>query len=539
MINRATRTLLMAFLILTILTVALNAYETAEAQAGFDFSVSLNGYSLSVAPNRSGYDGVTVALVSGSSQSVNLTSQISPQDGELSAYFAQPSGNPTFITTLIVNALAASPGKTYTITVTGTSQGITHQAPPLTVTISCPQGPCPKLHVDWTDKTSYSQGESIQFRGSGFYPTDIAASCLTTDNNATAVCQNQAAADAQGDVSGSMRVTSKIPPGPQQFYLKDLANEQQSPRVSLIILQASPILTTTYVGQGSVSPSCPAGCGQPVGEVVNVTATPAAGWTFAGWNITGASCSDGLSSNPCTFTMPNNAVSANANYVQYQTLTTTYTGQGAVSPSCSSGCQVLAGSTVSITATPSPGWTVSGYHITNGVTCGPQAGFICTFTMPNIPVSFQVTFTETTITTKTTLTSTYLVTTPVTSTSIVGSTATQTVTIVTGSTTQLAGTQTTVVLSSTSSTIQTQSQYYAATQLSTLTSATTSTSVSVADPLVELGLAATLLLSSLVIGVNVIKQSPKRGVISCPSCGFKNSHPGKYCVGCGEPLKGT
>ena len=132
---------------------------------GFDFSVSLNGYSLSVAPNRSGYDGVTVALVSGSSQSVNLTSQISPQDGELSAYFAQPSGNPTFITTLIVNALAASPGKTYTITVTGTSQGITHQAPPLTVTISCPQGPCPKLHVDWTDKTSYSQGESIQFQG--------------------------------------------------------------------------------------------------------------------------------------------------------------------------------------------------------------------------------------------------------------------------------------------------------------------------------------------------------------------------------------
>jgi hypothetical protein len=108
-----------------------------------------------------------------------------------------------------------------------------------------------------------------------------------------------------------------------------------------------------------------------------------------------------------------------------------------------------------------------------------------------------------------------------------------------GSTTQLAGTQTTTVLFSTSSTMETQSQYYAATQLSTVTSTTTSTSVSVADPLVELGLAATLLISSLVIGVNVIKQSPKRGVVSCPSCGFKNSYSGKYCVGCGESLKRT
>ncbi len=540
MINRATRTLLMVFLALTILSVAVNAYEAASAQAGFDFSVSLGGYSLSVAPNRSGYDQVTVVLVSGSSQTVNLTSEISPQDGEVSAYFAQPSGNPSFITTLVVNALAAPPGKTYTITVTGTAQGLTRQAPSLSVTISCPQGPCPKLHVDWTDKTSYSQGESIQFRGSGFPPTDIAASCLTTNNDGTATCQNQASADAQGDVSGSMLVTSKVPPGQQQFYLKDLTNDQQSSRISLTILQASPILTTTYVGQGSVSPSCPSGCVQSVGEPVNVTAIPGPGWTFSGWNMTGVTCSGGLSSNPCTFTMPNNQVSANANFFETQLLTTTYTGQGAVSPYCPSGCQVVVGSMVTITSTPSPGWVVSGYHLTSGVTCGPQSGFnTCAFTMPNLPVSFQVTFAETTITSKTTTTSTYVVTTPVTSTSIIANTATQTATIITESTTQVPNTQTTTVLFSTSGTIETQSQYYAATQLSTVTSTTTSITWVVVDPTVELGLAAILLIASLFIGVNVIKRSPKRGAVLCPSCGFKNSYPGKYCVGCGEPLKRT
>lgn len=426
----------MTFLMLTILAVALNAFESASAQTAFDFTVSLNGYSLSVAPNHSGYVQATVALVSGSTQNVTLASGISPQDGEVSAYFAQPSGNPPFLTTLIVNVTAAPPGKTYTITVTGTATGLTRQAPTL----------------------------------------------------------------------------------------------------SLTILQASPLLTTTFAGQGSVSPSCPSGCPQPVGQLVNITASPAAGWTFSGWNIIGASCSGGLNSNPCMFTMPNNPVSANANYVQYQTLITTYAGQGTVSPSCPSGCRVSVGSTVSITATPTTGWIVSGYSLTNGVTCGAQPGFTCTFSMPNFPVGFQVIFTQTTITTVTTTSS---ITKLVTSTTVVGNIVTSTITIITESTTQLSGIQITTVFYSTSNTIYTQSQSYAATQLSTVTSTDTSTIVNLPDPLVELGLAATIFVSTLVIGVSVIKIFPRRGVVSCSSCGFKNLHPGKYCLGCGEPLKKT
>jgi hypothetical protein len=537
LINRATRMLLMAFLMFTLLTVALNAFESAEAQAAFDFSVTLNGYSLSVAPNHEGYVQVTVSLVSGLPQNVTLTAGVSPQDGEVSGSFAQPSGNPPFLTTLIVSVMAAPPGKTYTITVTGAAQGLTRQAPPLAVIISCPQVSCPKPHVDWTDKTSYFQGESIQFKGSGFYTGDATASCLTTNNNATSVCQNQPAANAQGDVTGSMQVTSKISTGPQQFYLEDLTNDQQSAKVALTILQTPPLLTTTFSGQGSVSPNCPSGCPESVGQTLNVTATPAAGWTFSGWNMTGAGCMGGLNSNPCVFTMPNNPVSANAYYVQYQTLTTSYTGQGAISPSCASGCQVSVGSTILITATPAAGWVISGYRLTIGISCAPQIGYTCAFTMPSYPVSFQVTFAETTTTTKTTVTSTYSATTSVTSISSIESTVTSTTTTVAQSTIQVSGTQTTTVVYSTVSTTNTQTQNYATTQFLTLTTTAASTVMSVPHPLLELGLAAIILISSLIIGVNVVKRSPRHGIVTCANCGFQNSTPGKYCVGCGEPLK--
>ncbi len=39
------------------------------------------------------------------------------------------------------------------------------------------------------------------------------------------------------------------------------------------------------------------------------------GYTFSSWLISGASCSGSSSSNPCTFTMPSNAVSLTANFV--------------------------------------------------------------------------------------------------------------------------------------------------------------------------------------------------------------------------------
>jgi kumamolisin len=75
---------------------------------------------------------------------------------------------------------------------------------------------------------------------------------------------------------------------------------------------ATRVLTTTVSsGSGSVSPSCPSGCSVSVGGTVNVTANASPGWQFSGWsNQVGVSCS----SNPCTFTMPNTAVTLAATF---------------------------------------------------------------------------------------------------------------------------------------------------------------------------------------------------------------------------------
>ena len=526
----------LALILLSVTVMAANLPRGVNGQVVFDFNVNLNGYSLSVAPNHAGYVQVTVSLVSGSSQNVSLSATVSPQDGQVTASSAQSSGFPSFVTTLVVSALAAPPGKQYDIAVIGSAASLIRQAPALTLTISCPQGPCPQPQLIWTDKSAYAQGESIQFRGTSFYPGDSVASCLTTDDNVNAICRNQAAADNQGNVVGSMKVTRSFPPGPQKFYLKDLINGMVSPEWDLTILSPSATLTTSIVGQGTVAPSCPSGCSQTVGQIENVTAIPSSGWTFAGWNVTGASCSGGDNSNPCSFTMPAGPVQLTANFVQYQTLYTSSTGEGDVSPSCPTGCQELVGSLVSIAVTPADGWVISTFDLTHGVSCASQLGNTCSFTMPNFPVTFQVTFTETTITETTTLVTSSTIQTSTTGSSLTGATSTSTITTTTTSPIQTGTTETTVFYSTTSATT-TETMSMLVTQFSTISTNVTSSNLSLENPTLELTLGGIILLSVLMMGVSIMRRSSGRGTVACAHCGFKNPSRTKFCVSCGERLK--
>jgi len=440
MTHRATRLLLIAIFLISISEGAHTSLASNSTQAAFDFAVSLNGYSLSVAPNHSGYVQVTVSLVSGSPQNVSLASVVSPTDGQLSTSFAPASGIPSFVTTLVVNALAASPGTQYSVMVSGSVHGLTREAPPLTVTITCSPGTCSTL-------------------------------------------------------------------------------------------------TTTVVGGGTIAPSCPSGCSEQIGQQVNITATPGAGWTFSGWNVTGAACVNGATSNPCLFTMPSGPVSVTGNFAQYQTLYTSYTGQGGISPSCPTGCQVPIGSAVSIVATPSPGWQINGYQLTNGVSCGVGLGYTCNFTMPDFLVSFQVTFAPVTSSTQTTVTTSSTIQTSTTNTVFSGSTSTSTFTTSTLSLTQTGSTQTTTLYSTGIVTI-TQTQANLLTLFSSTSVNTVSATLSLADPVLELGLGGIILFSVVLIGINVARRSPRAGPIVCSRCGFKNPSRSKFCVGCGESLKG-
>jgi hypothetical protein len=127
---------------------------------------------------------------------------------------------------------------------------------------------------------------------------------------------------------------------PNQFY-DDETNEQVLAAAFRVTgaLTTQTLITGVDAGSGSVGPNCPSpsGCSEVVGSSVTVTASPSSGWQFSSWSTqNGVSCS----SNPCTFNMPNNAVTLRATFIQVtQTLTTKVTsGSSLVSPTCPSGC---------------------------------------------------------------------------------------------------------------------------------------------------------------------------------------------------------
>jgi hypothetical protein len=84
---------------------------------------------------------------------------------------------------------------------------------------------------------------------------------------------------------------------------------------------ATTLTTTVASGQGTVGPNCPTGCSENSGSSISVQATASTGWQFSSWSITGASCSGGPTSNPCTFTMPNNAVTISSTFTQVSQVT--------------------------------------------------------------------------------------------------------------------------------------------------------------------------------------------------------------------------
>jgi hypothetical protein len=138
------------------------------------------------------------------------------------------------------------------------------------------------------------------------------------------------------------------------------------------------LLTLGHSGSGAnptASPAASTGCstGQyHTGEVVTLTASPAAGWEVDSWYGTNNNASTSTTN---TVTMPASNRSAGVNYTQTPedcyVLTLNHTGSGSdptASPTSSSGCstgQYHAGEVVTLTASPAAGWEVSSWWGTN------------------------------------------------------------------------------------------------------------------------------------------------------------------------------
>jgi uncharacterized repeat protein (TIGR02543 family) len=113
-------------------------------------------------------------------------------------------------------------------------------------------------------------------------------------------------------------------------------------------------ITVGTVGEGSILKS-PDQATYSYGNVVTLTATPSPGWAFTGWSGDLAS-----TTNPITITINGNkAVTATFTQLQY-TLTTSVVGGGSLAKSPDLATYTY-GTVVTLNATPSTGWSFSGW----------------------------------------------------------------------------------------------------------------------------------------------------------------------------------
>jgi hypothetical protein len=105
-----------------------------------------------------------------------------------------------------------------------------------------------------TDLTTYSQGDTIHYTGSGFTPNNQVHACLTTNPSSATCFTNEPNADSSGNVAGSFMIDLNWLTGPQQFWVYDVSSSTNSNSIQLTILELT-VVTTQTIGTTSTSTS--------------------------------------------------------------------------------------------------------------------------------------------------------------------------------------------------------------------------------------------------------------------------------------------
>ena len=144
--------------------------------------------------------------------------------------------------------------------------------------------------------------------------------------------------------------------GTYRATLRLQTNDQINPAVNIPVtmtLTAPPAqLTVNVVGNGTVGQNPPPS--YVVGQVVTLTATPATGWSFAGWS----GALSGTTS-PITITLTSDKVVTATFTANPVNLTVNVVGGGTVTPVPAS--PYLYGAVVTLTANAEPNWAFSGW----------------------------------------------------------------------------------------------------------------------------------------------------------------------------------
>jgi hypothetical protein len=137
-------------------------------------------------------------------------------------------------------------------------------------------------------------------------------------------------------------------------YSADFSQSQQSASIQIVIVPRY-LLTLTMVGQGTVAAD-PAGGSYPSNTVVNLTATPAAGWIFSQWS------GDIAAANPAVSVTMDGNKTIRAEFIEapLYTLALTFEGNGAVSLDPPGG-SYSSNTVVHLAAAADSGWTFAGW----------------------------------------------------------------------------------------------------------------------------------------------------------------------------------
>jgi len=202
----------------------LGSEETSGAPS-FDFSISNSG-GITVAQGGSGSNTITATLASGSTQSVDLSCTSGLPTGA-SCGFSPASGSPTFSSTLTISTTGSTPVNSYTITVTGTGGGKSHDTQfQLTVNAAPPE-------FDFS--LGNSGGITVTQGGSGF---NTITATLTSGSTA----------------SVSLSCTSGLPSGASCGFSQLSGNPTFSSTLTISTLSSTPVgsptITVTGTGGG-------------------------------------------------------------------------------------------------------------------------------------------------------------------------------------------------------------------------------------------------------------------------------------------------
>ena len=294
---------------------------------------------------------------------------------------------------------------TLTVRAISTVTGYTDISGTATVTVTtAPPTPVYGISLDISGTHIFTAAQE------GYGPqTALTATMTNTGNQATSILNIGLAGDTNAFNVNPTTITDIAAGGNTIFTITPAAGLATNTYTATITVSGNNGVSETFDVSFTISPAITptyalivsAGTGGAVygattdsyfeGEAISVSAAASNGYHFVNWTVSGATITDGNTSNPATFPMPTNAVTLTANFETDAAATYAVTVNGSSAITSGAG-SYAAGATVIINAGNRSNYSFNGWSTTGGALANPD-NVTTTFTMPANAVSVTANWT--------------------------------------------------------------------------------------------------------------------------------------------------